>query len=282
MSILSSHHHGIFYPEEREQLSVATQKRETESYSKSLPAAILVPHAAYRYVLDALHRGFSVAGKRNPSLIVFLGPLHQEVLEADEPAFLFTSMQDGINIAGRTHQFAASLLTELIKTYAPFLKREDSYLIEEPAFELTLPMIDSYFPGVPVLPLLAASCTSEQLKTYRKLLDDVCKREKQVLFIVSANANALLPSPQAEEDAKAFVSRLETGGSLFENRRGERISSCNAASLEALRQQRFLSGNWIVTGYYDKQGEHPTIEQSGNTKEKHVWHISAYQGDTDV
>jgi hypothetical protein len=278
MSMLDSHHHMIFYPEDREVLSQATEKRTAETYLRSLPSAILIPHAAYQFSLEALHRSFSVAGNLKPSLIVFLGPLHQEILEADAPAFLFTSEQEGITIAGRDHRFATTMIKDLTVAYAPYFTQEDSYLIEEPALELTLPMVHSYFGDVPVLPILASSCTNEQMKTYHKLLESVLEQEKHVLFIVSANANALLPSPQAEEDAKTFISRLQTGTSLLENRKGERISSCNISSLEALRQLGSLPGKWSIGGYFDKMGEQPELSNQNVMKEKHVWHISAYQG----
>nr|WP_319472286.1 AmmeMemoRadiSam system protein B [uncultured Sphaerochaeta sp.] len=280
--MLDSIHHTFFYPENQESLSLATAKREADAYLRSLPSAILIPHAAYQFSLEALHRSFSVAGKLNPSLIVFLGPLHQEVLEADAPAFLFTSRMEGISIAGVEHHFATTLIKDLTTSHAPFFAQEDSYLTEEPALELTLPMIHSYFPDVPVLPILASSCTSEQIQTYHTLLESVARREKDVLFIVSANANALLPSPQAEEDARTFISRLKTGASLLENKRGERISSCNSSSLEALRKLTVLSGKWTMCGYFDKQGELPEIKEHYDMKEKHVWHISAYQGETNA
>lgn len=280
--MLDSYHHMIFYPEDQETLSLATAKREAEVYLRSLPSAILVPHAAYQFSLEALHRSFSVAGHLKPSLIVFLGPLHQEVLEADVPSFLFTSSMDGISIAGVEHRFANTLIKELTASHAPFFAQEDSYLVEEPALELTLPMIHSYFPDVPVLPILASSCTSEQIQTYQKVLESVVEKEKNVLFIVSSNANALLSSPQAEEDARTFISRLSTGVSLLENRRGERISSCNSSSLEALRRLTVLSGNWTMNGYFGKQGEQPEIKDYNDMKEKHVWHISAYQGETNA
>ncbi|MBZ4673665.1 MAG: hypothetical protein JG773_635 [Spirochaeta sp.] len=280
--MLDSHHHTIFYPEEQETLSLATAKREADVYLRSLPSAILVPHAAYQFSLEALHRSFSVAGHLQPSLIVFLGPLHQEVLEADAPSFLFTSSMEGISIAGVEHRFATTLIKELTILHAPFFVQQDSYLEEEPALELTLPMIHSYFGNVPVLPILASSCTREQIQTYHTLLESVVRQEKDVLFIVSANANALLPSPQAEDDARTFVSRLQTGAGLLENRREERISSCNSSSLEALRKLTVLSGNWTVGGYFDKQGEQPEIKEHNDMKEKHVWHISAYQGDTNA
>ncbi len=280
--MLDSYHHMIFYPEDQETLSLATAKREAEVYLRSLPSAILVPHAAYQFSLEALHRSFSVAGHLKPSLIVFLGPLHQEVLEADAPSFLFTSSMEGISIAGVEHRFATTLIKELTASHAPFFAQEDSYLVEEPALELTLPMIHSYFPDVPVLPILASSCTSEQIQTYQKVLESVVEKEKNVLFIVSSNANALLSSPQAEEDARTFISRLSTGVSLLENRRGERISSCNSSSLEALRRLTVLSGNWTMNGYFGKQGEQPEIKDYNDMKEKHVWHISAYQGETNA
>ncbi len=280
--MLKSQYHMIFYPENRHELNLATAPRKSASGLHSLPAAILVPHAAYKFSLEALHRGFSAVADLNPSLVVFLGPLHQEVLLEDAPAFLFSSRSEGIVIAGKKHLFATSLQEELAEKHPGILALEDSYLEEEPALELTLPMIDSYFPSVPVLPILSGTCTSEQARSYGKVLNDIRTRKPRVLFVVSANANALLPSPQAEEDAKTFTERLQSGQSLLENRRNERISSCGAASLEALRQLSLFHGNWVITGRFDNQGEHTTMDPRTETKEKHVWHISAYIGDTNA
>ncbi|MGE4453774.1 MAG: AmmeMemoRadiSam system protein B [Sphaerochaeta sp.] len=280
--MLESHHHMIFYPENRHELDLATAPRKTRPALHSLPAAILVPHASYKFSLEALHRGFASVAALNPSLVVFLAPLHQEVLQEDDPAFLFSSSSEGIEIAGKKHLFAVSLQEKLAAKHTGVLALQDSYLEEESALELTLPLIDSYFPSVPVLPILSGACTSDQARDYGKILADIRIQEPRVLFVISANANALLPSPQAEEDANAFIERLQSGQSFLEKRGKARISSCNSASLEALRQLSLFHGSWVITGRFDSQGEHTTMDPRTETKEKHVWHISAYIGDTNA
>ena len=69
-----TYHHTIFYPEERERLDEATLKRSEEGTLKSLPSALLVPHAAYSMIGEALHRTFSHAASLKPELVAFSAP----------------------------------------------------------------------------------------------------------------------------------------------------------------------------------------------------------------
>ena len=274
--MLESNHHMIFYPEDPQVLSKAVEPRKGTNNLHRLPAAILVPHASYDHSLEALHRSFGETGSLNPELVVFLGPLHQEVLTIDEPAFLFTSASSKIRIAGRNYCFASSLMDELVSKFSPSLAQEDSYLSEESAFELTLPLIGSYFPDCPVLVLLAGSCSASQIKTYAQILDAIVKAQEKTLFIVSANANALLSSPQAEEHAQAFVSALTEEGNLMDLALHHQVSSCNLASLIALSQLPWAEKRWNITSYFCKAKEHETIEVFSESKDKHVWHLSGY------
>lgn len=276
--MLKSQHHMIFYPEDRTKLDECTKPRPASVKPCSLPCAVLVPHASYSMVSEALHRSFEQVQMLKPSLVVFLGPLHQEVLSEDEPAFLFTPESEGITIAGFDHLFATSLADKLCTMFPTQVVKQDSYFIEEPALELTLPFIQSYFGNTPTLPLLCGSCNKAQLAVYTKVLQAITKLAPQVLFIVSSNANAVLPATEAAKHAAAFVRTLSKGSSLCEGLRTHTISSCNAASLDAVAAQSWANGHWDITAMFLGGKEYETIEAELDDPEKHVWHISATLG----
>ncbi len=244
----------------------------------SLPTAILVPHASYDMVCEALHRSFERVQSLKPSIVVFLGPLHQEVLAEHEPAFLITFASKGIRIAGREHHFHEALTEKLCSKFPDIIRQDDSYFIEEPAFELTLPFIDSYFCGVPTLALLCAGCDKQQLSLYCRVLEHITNQFSSVLFIVSSNANALLPSPEAAKHASAFLDAITSGTSLCEGQRMHVISSCNSAALDAVARQKWACGTWDVTGIFTGGSERTGILAEPDEKEKRVWHISAVPG----
>lgn len=276
--MLESQHHMIFYPEDRTKLDECTKRRAGTTSSCSLPTAILVPHASYPMVCEALHRSFEQAQDIKPSMVVFLGPLHQEALAEHEPAFLFTPQSEGITIASHVHHFDTILAAELNSRFAPHVMYEDSYFIEEPALELTLPFIQSYFPDVPVLALLCGNCDKERLATYARVLEYCTNAQNNVLFIVSANANALLPATEAAKHAAAFTETLKQGSSLSEGLRMHTISSCNTAGLDAIGRQKWGRQGWKILGMFLRGREHASISAESDENEKHVWHISAVLG----
>lgn len=278
MTMLESQHHLIFYPEDRTKLDECTRRRPAAGEPCSLPTAILVPHASYDRVCEALHRSFEHVAMLKPSKVVFLGPLHQEVLAEHEPAFLFTPRAEGIRVAGVEHVFDAALAAELCTRFKTQVMREDSYFIEEPAFELTLPFIQSYFPGTAVLPLLSGSCDKAQLAIYTQVIKQITDLDDKVLFIVSANANALLPAFEAAKHAKAFRDALSQGTSLCEGLRMHAISSCNTAALDAVGRQHWAAGGWNIVGLYRDGIQQQDIFAESDENEKRVWHISAVLG----
>lgn len=275
--MLESHHHTLFYPQREKELLEATRPRTSEFYLTTLPSAILCPHASYTYAQDALHSSFAPARNLKPELVVFLGPLHQEVLKSDEPAFLVGTMSEGIRIGDQEYGFAPTLMEKLLDQYPEHLTAEDSYFEEEPALELTLPFIESYLGDVPVLPLLCGSASSKQIAHYTKLLMTILTKKPSTLFIVSANANALLPSPQAETHATSFIESLTTAQSFL----SQMVSSCNRTSLEAISQVSDLNRKWGITALFCKGKEYEQIQNFPDTNEKHVWQISAHLGATD-
>jgi len=277
----TSEHHTIFYPDDPEELS-AQSARRPELTSKtdkltSLPAAIIAPHASYPVALDLLHQSFSAVSELCPKLVVILAPLHQQALDIDKPQFLFFPTEEGITLPHTEIMYATEIRSTLLSLFTDAIKAENSYFVEEAAVELTLPLVDAYYKGIPVLPLLTNTVDADQCRTYAAVVKKIVALVPETLFVVSANLNAILPSELALDHANAVVSLLEKGEPLLESVRSKRISSCSIAAFEALRHQGWGKNGWAFT-LFSTEGracvQLPKQIQI-QTKERLVWHASA-------
>ena len=280
--MLEPRHQVIFYPEDPVSLSEATQIRTSPVHLSTLPSALLCPHASYDMSLQALHKSFARTAGLRPNLVVVLVPLHQEVLMCDEPAFLFSLEGEGMVIGGKPIRFATDVLAHLKALYTPHLALQESYFEEESAFELTLPFINSYVPDTPVLGLAVGTCSKPQLNVLERLLASITDYEKKTLFIVSSNANALLPNDVAAEHAQHLGECLRRGDSLLEAQQHHLLSCCNLPSLEAIRRQKWATRGWNINSWFCKGQEYPHPVVVGEGKEKIVWHLSASLGEMHV
>jgi AmmeMemoRadiSam system protein B len=279
MNMHKSEHHAIFYPQDAKELEQACAKREAEEHLFKLPGAILVPHAAYDWSLDLLHKGFAGAGALQPKQIVLLGSLHQEQLQGDKPCFLFVPSQEGISLPTGQVLFPTSLRDNLVKQYPHALAIQDSYFTEEPCIELTYPLLHSYFPSVPVLPFLMGNLDSKQVKILSTILSKIAEENGQTLFVVSTNMNAILPSAIATEQARLLATVLEEGSPLLESQRQHRISPCGLSSLEALRTQTWGSPNWNFLAFQYKDQQFNKLPETLEETDKVVWHCTALRGE---
>ncbi|AEV30980.1 putative dioxygenase [Sphaerochaeta pleomorpha str. Grapes] len=274
-----SEHHAIFYPQDKDELEEACTKREPKKSLTKLPASILVPHASYDWSLDLLHDGFAGAQTLHPQLVVLLGSLHQEQLQGDLPCFIFAPSGDGVSIPTGKVLFPTELRDELTARFSDALSLQDSYFIEEPCIELTLPMIHSYFPQVPVLPFLMGNLDARQVRTLSALLSQIAEETKDVLFVVSANVTAILPSEIATEQARQFASLLKAGAPLLEEQRHGKVSSCGISALEALRGQTWGSSHWDFISFQCKDQKFDEVPDTFDEKDKIVWHCAALRGE---
>ena len=274
-----SEHHAIFYPQDKTELEEACAKREPKKTLTKLPGSILVPHAAYTWSLDLLHEGFAGAQGLHPQLVVLLGSLHQEQLQEDLPSFIFAPSEDGVSIPTGNVLFPTTMRDELTARFSHALSIQDSYFTEEPCIELTLPMIHSYFPGVPVLPLLMGNLDARQVKTLSALLSRIVEMTKDVLFVVSANMTAILPPGIATGHARQLASVLESGAPLLEEQRRGNVSSCGISALEALRGQTWGSPRWEFLSFQCKDQQFVQIPDTFDAKDKIVWHCAALRGE---
>ena len=268
-------HHTIFYPADQEELLTACKKRESKPLLTKLPGALLVPHASYKSVLEILHKGFSACANARPELVVILGSLHQNPLEIDAPHFLFAPSKEGIRLPDGEVFFATTIRDTLVSSFPDCLSIQDSYFLEEPCIELTLPMVTSYFGQVPVLPILSSSCGAKESRTYASLIKEIVSMVPNTLFIVSANLNALLPPSIACTHAINQISLLELGKSLLDAQNEKTISSCGIASLEALQRQNWGMKAWDFIALACQGTEYTIVPDTIDIKEKIVWHGAA-------
>lgn len=268
---MTTYHHTIFYPEEREPLDEATYKRSEAGTLKSLPSALLLPHAAYSMIGEALHQTFAHASSLKPELVVFLGPLHQPVLEQDAPAFLFAPEANTFEQAERTYRFDETVIDELTSCFP--IRRASYYYEEEPAFELTLPFIDSYLKPKAILPLIGKIENSNQINQSILSLKKIVQRQPKSLFVLSANASELLPQYEATDEANHFIEDL-----VHEYRSLGIRSSCNWGMLEAINRSALIGGRWKIASTFLKGIGYARIADAKSESGLMTWHIGAYKG----
>lgn len=265
-----TYHHTIFYPAEAELLNEATKARPRSQSLTTLPSALLLPHATYSMVGEALHQTFIHAPQAKVDLVVFLGPLHQPILPSDEPAFLFTPEGASFEQAGKTTLFHPTLLEEL-REHFPVHARS-YYYEEEPAFELTLPFIHSYLSPTYLLPLIGRVEGPKAGATLAKMMRLIAKREPNVVFIISANASDMLPAEEAALAATS-LSRYLHG----EKTEAHLLHSCNQGALTALEHSGVITGRWTIATRFCKGCEYPEITPTGEGLM--TWHLGAYKGE---
>jgi hypothetical protein len=141
--MLESQHHMIFYRKTVQSLMSVQNAGQERPQAAPCDCHSCTPRF-YPMVCEALHRSFEQAQDLKPSTVVFLGPLHQEVLAEHEPAFLFTPQSEGITIASHVHHFDTILAAELTLDL-PASDERGQLFHEEPALEWPSPSYKAIF-----------------------------------------------------------------------------------------------------------------------------------------
>ncbi len=264
MTISSAHHHGLYYPQDP--ITLAQEARPSDAVIGQAVKALLLPHAAWSQCLPLLHHALAHTQSLKTSLILLLAPYHGGAKNLP----LMVPKSDALALPHAQVLFATQVRTWLASRFP--LAIDDAPFEDESSWELLMPLLDSYHPAVPILPILASDLTRDHRSRYTALLDHIYRRYPDTLTLITANANEPLPSPQAEEGASAFLSWL-TGA---EERRNAPISACNQSALHALQRQRWIrSMHWRPIGLMCEGRPYEEIPPSLNDEGRHVWHIAA-------
>ena len=219
------YHSGIFYPEDKEELSKLMGKVEKEEAHRFF----ILPHMRLDAIAGLYRKAFSMIpdGRR----IIAILPLHREPLEKDEGKIIFTS-------PGRIEE------TPLGSVRIETLGATDasSYEEEEYSLELLYPFVAAAAPNATLCPVfvrIGGAEDSKKLERFLKPYDD-----GRSIFIVSSNMTARMDGAEAERDR--MIGLIEGGEHLIDLWRKGRISACGAPAIECL--SRIGGGRWRLIG----------------------------------
>ena len=264
MTICSAGHSGLYYPQDPS--SLASEAAPMERIECRFPKALLLPHAAWSHCLPLLHHGLAHTRGLEAPLIVLLAPYHG--VGKNLPVMVPKS--DALAVGNTTIPFATDVRAHLASRFP--LTVSDTPFEDESSWELLMPLIASYHPDVPILPILSSELTGEHRLLYASLLAQIHSLWPSALYIVTSNANEPLPSPKAEADAIAFRTSLTapvTGGHAP-------LSACNQSALAALARQQWAGdARWRIIAQMCERVIYDEIPSSLDIEERHVWHNTA-------
>lgn len=219
------YHSGIFYPEDKEELSKLVGNAE----KKEAHRFFILPHMRLDAIAGLYRTAFSMIpdGRR----IIAILPLHREPLEKDRGRIVFTSPDKIVE-------------TPLGSVRLQSLGASDasSYEEEEYSLELLYPFVAAATPNATLCPVfvrLEGAEDCRRLAGFLKPYDD-----GRSIFIVSSNMTARMDGAEAERDR--MIGLIEGGEHLIDLWRKGRISACGAPAIECL--SRIGGGRWRLIG----------------------------------
>lgn len=284
MQLRKPEHQDIFYPSDPQlakELCNPTINRAEDlpisCLAAQLPAAILAPHAAWQWILPQLRQALRTVAHLRPRQIILLAPLHQQVILQDIPKFVFIPSQSGAATPAGDIFFADQARESILAKFPQIIGIQDCYYTEEPAVELFYPLLASFFPQVPVLPLLAAgNCSSVHCKQLAGILQNLLLEEPRTLYIVTSNMSEETSCDKACQQAWALQEALCHGQPLLEAKTQGKISCCAVQWLEALERLDWPAKGWLMLSA-SKDGENflsevPMKDIVTDDKRHVVWH----------
>ncbi|MCL2192064.1 MAG: AmmeMemoRadiSam system protein B [Treponema sp.] len=202
--------------------------------------AIIAPHGAWEISGNLAGAAFaSAAGRCNPSRIVIMGPIHN-------------NLEEGIFLSN-SHSFQTPLgdipvdqeASGWLESYSPLISVNDIPHLHEHSIEVLLPFVKYFFPNSSIVPILMGG----QKKQHTRILADALHAAfepivEDTLLIVSFNLT-VYPDNPAELETIEECMRLFREGKLrqlhtaFET---GKITGCGGALVTALLQSTLLNG----------------------------------------
>lgn len=171
---------GTWYPSDKtELLHYITSQQATPQSIHHIPL-IIVPHAGYLYSVHIAAQAYSAISTYKPDIIIIIGPSHYEY---------FTGFVLPVYDAITTPLGTVQIDQKTIKTLA----KNNNFVFNNNAFEpehsveIQLPFIQHYFPGTPVIPILAGNISIKQAQDAAYGLIMAIAHYKKPLFIVSSD-----------------------------------------------------------------------------------------------
>ncbi len=249
---------GIFYPSEPQQLKDLLSSTFLECSDQiPLPGALLIPHAAYEYVLPLYERAFSPFVQSEPERIIILAPLHAEVLHEDTPKTIFIPSFESITTPLGEVTIDQDLCEQLDGVHQ-LIGYGDHYFDEETAIELALPPIQQLFGNTPILPLLVGDVSAKTAAVLSSIITPLI--DEKTLVIISMNLTGWERRELIETQQQTLRTALasltdENRPHLIQMYRDKKITSCGTTLLEALHRSGLCKSPWHLSQTYIPDSE---------------------------
>ena len=223
---------GIFYPSEKSLLLILVEHLLSSS---EIPAgranAIIAPHAAYQYTGSLAADAFKAAAARKIDLIVLLGPVHREPVDA-------VMLPESLKFETPLGQISVNQeIIEELQTCSTKIYRNDISHLEEHCLEVQLPFIQHLFPNAQIVPVLLGEKNLQIIKILANALQiTFADKLDSTLFIISANISSYMRQEPESDEIDRFIDRIKRQDwkGIIEDVDKGRNSSCGAGCIAAV------------------------------------------------
>jgi AmmeMemoRadiSam system protein B len=236
---------GLFYPDDRAELTARISAYGLESGIGGKAQAIIAPHGAWDLSGSLAAAAFSAAAGRahnkpgGISRVVILGNIHR----IENPGVFFSD----------SHFFETPLgklpvdlqICESLCSCSTLFEINDIPHLQETSVEVLLPLVQFCFPGAAIVPILVGGRQPKLISSLawalRVILEPIMAN---TLLVISSNISIHHDEQTARTEAETCIRLLE------ENRTGEiiagiydgRISACGGALIASLLESGLMDG----------------------------------------
>ena len=228
---------GLFYPEDSASTLAYMRKTGLKQGKGGFARAIIAPHGAWEISGRLVGAAFASAGgrvgKKSPSRVVIMGPIHEN---GEEGIFLTNSNLYQTPLGDIMVDQEAS---KWLESYSPLFKVNDIPHLYEHSIEVLLPFVKYCFPQTPVVPILMGGQKKQHIRVLANALQAIFKPEMEnTLLVISFNLGVHSKEStalnMAEECQQLFKDgRHDDLRAAFQN---GRITGCGGALVAALLQ----------------------------------------------
>ncbi len=241
---------GIFYPSDPQELKeLLTSSFLTYTEQLSLPGAIMIPHAAYEYVLPLYEEAFSPYIQSEPERIILLAPLHAEILKEDSPKTIFIPSYASMSTPLGELTIDQDLCEQLDGVHQ-LIGYGDHYFDEETSIELALPPIQHLFGDTPIIPILTGEISAKTSSVLSSIITPLV--DGKTLIIISMNQcgwerRELIAPLQSNLRGALEDMTPEKRPHLIQMYRDKQITSCGTTLLDALHRSGLYTDHWHLS-----------------------------------
>jgi len=231
---------GLFYPTDSAGVMSFMIDIGLKRGRGSQARAIIAPHGAWEISGSLAGAAFaSAAGRCNPSRVVVMGPIHNNM---EEGVFLSNSHSFQTPLGDiRVDQEASGWL----ESYSPLITIHDIPHLHEHSIEVLLPFVKYFFPEAAIVPILMGGQGKQNIRVLADALHAVFEPiMEDTLLVVSFNLTVYPDNPVELETIEECMRLFREGKQrqLQKAFDSGKITGCGGALVSALLQSTLLDG----------------------------------------